>query len=378
MDRSSDGTEELRSFDAGRALSLDDFDYDLPAHRIAHAPSAKRDGSKLCFRDPGGTLSDFRFSQLPQLLPVRSHLVMNDTAVFPARLQGRLPCGREVDVLLLQPPVVGSWIPFMGKPSKHLRKASHIIFAAGKQAEVRWSDASGGVFQMLWQEGSDEKLQHWLQLHGQAPLPPYIPRSPTAEDRSRYQTLYAAAQHSRSVAAPTAGLHISEEVLWGLAKRDITLHKVRLHIGRGTFQPVKSQRPQDHVMHRECYEVPHATWQALCEARKRREPIILVGTTTLRALESLGEAARRDAAQALKLTDQPLSTDLFIYPEHCGQRYKPWMGDGLITNFHAPRSTLFMLICALIGIEEAHKLYRYALQQNYRFLSYGDSTLLMW
>ena len=356
------------------SLSVEDFDYSLPASAIAHHACEPRDTSRLCLRDAHGEISHHHFFDLPQLLSSPCHLVMNDTAVFPARFFAKDGGGKEVDLVLLAPPVLGQWVRCLGKPSKVLRCTSELFFADGKVAQIRTSTQSG--LEILWQGSSEEEFQRWCQDQGCAPLPPYMPRRPEPYDLRRYQSVYACGE-ALSIAAPTAGLHMSEKVLSNLKNKGVSLYKVRLHIGRGTFTPVRSV-PENHVMHRESYTVPKATFEALWQAHLKGEPIILLGTTTLRALESLGALASRDPARALELTDQPLSTDLFIYPQHTKSRYSLWLGDGLITNFHAPRSTLFMLICALIGFHQAHQLYHQALKEGYRFLSYGDSSLLLW
>ena len=406
-----------------RELTTKDFHYPLPHDRIAHHPASPRDHSLLCHLPPVGSPESHYFYDLPDLLPAHSHLIVNDTSVFPARLFATLRAEpethtpqRTVDLLLLTPPRPGLWTPFIGKPSKALRKVDHLYFPGGVQARVRLSPQDGELQLQFCSDLSSKELHQWLETTGHAPLPPYISRHPEEADKISYQTVYAHAllkgrggvmgesesrddktqvpsastisdhldhhphnSEGHSVAAPTAGLHLTPQLLKNLQDKNISLHKVRLHIGRGTFIPVRSEAPSDHVMHEESYEVPRSTYQALMTAHHAGEPIILVGTTTLRALESLWARAGGDLHAAVGWTGRPLRTDLFIYPKTTQDRYRPVIGQGMITNFHAPGSTLFMLICSLIGYDRAHKLYRYALRDpRYRFLSYGDSSLIYW
>ncbi len=278
---------------------------------------------------------------------------------------------------------------------RKLAVGTDIIFEHGLTARILSvrppSDSGPQPFEVkLSLAGSD--LLAWLDRHADVPLPPYIGRSnQTAEtrvqDKSRYQTIYAQSLEAvngstkslmgGSVAAPTAGLHFTDRVLQALKARGCSFAHVTLHVGAGTFLPVKTSDPSQHVMHSERYLVPAQTLAAIDQARATGRLIIAVGTTALRSLEGLCKEAASQNVPLSALTDQWLRTDIFIRPKFKSSRHRVKLCDGIMTNFHQPESTLFMLICALIGFNEAHTVYREAIQKGYRFFSYGDSSLLM-
>ena len=226
-----------------------------------------------------------------------------------------------------------------------------------------------------------ESLYEWLKLYGTVPLPPYIQRSRSSSaqqqelDRQRYQTVYATRRGS--VAAPTAGLHFTASIFDRLKAKGISTGKVCLHVGAGTFLPVKADNVEEHVMHSEPYLIPRNTWQLICATKSQGKPVIAVGTTSFRSLEAFARLANVDQTLPLESqTGQWHETNLFVYPKFQEDRYKSKVVDGLVTNFHQPCSTLLMLIAALIGLDEVKRLYGEAVAQGYRFLSYGDSSLL--
>ena len=331
------------------ATSIDEFDYELPPELIAQHPSATRSGSRLLVSS-GETLADQRFSELPQLLSPGDLLVFNDTRVIKARLFGKKATGGRIEVLIerLLPENEALAQIHAGRAAK-----------AGSTLEL-----DGGLrLRVLGREGEFYRLSfpgealELLDRYGSVPLPPYITHAPQTEDESRYQTVYARAPGA--VAAPTAGLHFDEALLSALAKRGVEFAYVTLHVGAGTFQPVRVENLADHRMHGERYEIPEMTAAAIEAARKRGGKIVAVGTTTVRCLEASG--ARAGAGE----------TDLFIMP---GFSFR--VVDRLVTNFHLPRSTLLVLVSAFAGAECMRRAYRHAVERRYRFYSYGDAMLI--
>lgn len=341
-----------------RELTLADFDFELPPELIAQHPAAERSASRL-LDGTGPAPADRVFRELPALLQPGDLLVFNDTRVIKARLFGEKPTGGAVEALVervLPGRVVHA----------HLR-ASKSPRAGGV---VRFGGPSGFEAEVLGRAGPEESLfvlrfpaepLALLERHGHVPLPPYIEHADTADDERRYQTVFAA--KPGAVAAPTAALHFDEAVLAALAERGVQRAAVTLHVGAGTFQPVRVERIAEHRMHSEWFEVPQATVDAIAATRARGGRVVAVGTTTIRSLES---AARGGALQACTG-----DTDIFITP---GFEFR--VVDRLITNFHLPRSTLMMLISAFAGHAHVMALYRHAIESRYRFFSYGDSMLL--
>lgn len=339
-------------------MRVDLFDYDLPSELIAQAPVSPRDAARLLV--VGATLQERQVRDLPDLLRPNDLLVLNDTRVLPGRFFGRRGEAR-VEVTLVERIDERSWWA-LAKPGKRLRLNDEVELAPGLLARVVAKDEEGRVHLVFDLAG--ETLLAAIRAHGAMPLPPYIkrPRGGDLQDRNRYQTVFA--RRDGAVAAPTASLHFTEPLLAALDARGIARCFVTLHVGAGTFAPVKVEDTEAHRMHAEWYEVPEAAAVAVAAARSRGGRIVAVGTTTLRTLES---AATADG------TLHPGSGDtrLFITP---GYRFK--LVDMLLTNFHLPRSTLFMLVCAFAGMERMRAAYAHAVRERFRFFSYGDACLL--
>ena len=332
-------------------LSIDDFDYELPPELIAQHPSESRSGSRL-LRLSGQTLANHRFSDLPQLLSPGDLLVLNDTKVIKARLFGRKDTGGRIEVLIerLLPEGEALAQVHAGRAAK---PGGALELDGG--VSLRVLGREGEFYRLRFPEGSD--VLELIERHGSVPLPPYITHAPEPGDAARYQTVYA--RSPGAVAAPTAGLHFDEPLLSALAKRGVEFAYVTLHVGAGTFQPVRVKDLAEHRMHGERYRIPQATADAVAAARGRGSRIVAVGTTTLRCLEA--SAARAGAAE----------TDLFITP---GFEFR--IVDRLITNFHLPRSTLLVLVSAFAGLDPVRRAYRHAIARRYRFYSYGDAMLI--
>jgi S-adenosylmethionine:tRNA ribosyltransferase-isomerase len=350
-------------------LRLADFDFDLPAERIAQHPTAERSGSRLLDAS-GDAAVDRRFAELPTLLHAADLLVVNDTKVIKARLLGVKASGGGVEALVERIGSGGTVLAHV-RASKAPKAMSTIRFADAFDAEVVGrSGADGSLFELRFPD--DPFIL--LERHGHVPLPPYIGRDDGEDDERRYQTVFAA--RPGAVAAPTAALHFDAAVLAGLEARGIERCTVTLHVGAGTFQPVRSENLAGHVMHSERYEVSAEAVAAITRARARGGRIVAVGTTSLRALESAAlasvEASSTSAtAGTLALAPQRGETELFITP---GFRFR--VVDLLLTNFHLPKSTLLMLVSAFAGHDRIMSLYRHAIAERYRFFSYGDAMLL--
>ena len=338
-------------------LRLSDFDYELPAELIAQHPAAERAASRLLHLDGGtGALEDLSFRDIVGLLDPADVLVVNDTKVIKARLLGRKDTGGEVEVLIERVLDHARALAQVraSKPPKAGRK---IVFAGEVEAEVLGRQ---GEFYELSFKGAGSVLDV-LSRHGSTPLPPYITHRPDGEDDARYQTVYA--REPGAVAAPTAGLHFDEALLGALHAKGVAIARLTLHVGAGTFQPVRTDDVSKHVMHAEWYSVPPATVDAVARAKTAGGRVVAVGTTALRALES--------AAAAGELVAGTGETRLFVVP---GYRFQ--VVQRLITNFHLPRSTLLMLVSAFAGPENIRRAYRHAVERRYRFFSYGDAMLL--
>ena len=352
-------------------LTLEDFDYSLPADLIAQFPAPERAGSRLLRLSRAG-LSDHRFADLPQFLHPGDVLVFNDTRVIKARLYGVKASGGKIEALVER--VTGAHEALVQMRASHSpRPGSRLCFDAAIEAEVL--ERRGELY--LLRFSGDASVHALLERHGHLPLPPYITHADSAQDQARYQTVYA--QHPGAVAAPTAGLHFDEPVLAQLRGLGIELAWLTLHVGAGTFQPVRVSNLAEHKMHSECYEIPPATAQAIARARAAGRAVIAVGTTSLRALESAARPCALHAGRAGALhaeTDFDLpsgagETDLFITP---GYGFR--VVDRLLTNFHLPRSTLLMLVAAFAGVAAMRAAYSHAIAQRYRFFSYGDAMLI--
>lgn len=342
-------------------MRVDAFDFDLPKDCIADRPVRPRDAARLLDVAPDG-LHDRGVLDLPGLLRPGDVMVFNDTRVIPARLEG-VRHGEQatarVEATLHQRLGPDTWAAFV-KGAKKLKVGQTVEFADGFSARVEDKQDGGGVVFRFDRAGAD--LMAALEAHGRLPLPPYMGRPDDAQDRTDYQTVYAA--HDGAVAAPTAGLHFTPRLFDALEARGVNRVTVTLHVGAGTFLPVKVDDTADHQMHTEVGELSPDVAATLNAARAAGGRIVCVGTTSLRLLES---AAQDDG------TVMPFSggTDIFITP---GTRFKAT--DMLMTNFHLPRSTLFMLVCALAGTDRMKAAYAHAIEGGYRFYSYGDSSLL--
>jgi len=339
-----------------RDYGLADFDFTLPPELIAQHPTPERSASRLL--DGRGALPvDRVFRDLPALLQPGDLLVCNDTRVIKARLLGEKPTGGSVEALI-ERVLPGHEVWAHLRASKSPRAGSLVRFDDAFDAEVLGrAGPEGALFHLRFPQDPLTLLER----HGHVPLPPYITHDDTAEDAARYQTVFAA--QPGAVAAPTAALHFDEPLLAALAARGVQRAMVTLHVGAGTFQPVRTERLADHRMHSEWFDVSAATVAAVNATRARGGRVVAVGTTTLRALES--------AARSGVLLPQTGDTDIFITP---GFRFQ--VVDVLVTNFHLPKSTLMMLVSAFAGHAQVMALYRHAVESRYRFFSYGDAMLL--
>ena len=341
----------------GSTLRRQDFAYDLPPELIAQQPPPHRGDSRLLvLEDANDTLRDRRFHELPTLLRPGDLLVLNDSRVIPARLFGRKASGGRIEMLIERLLDQRRALVHL-HASKSPRPGGSLRFDAGFTATVL--DRHGELFEISLD--GDEPWLALLERHGQTPLPPYIHRAPTSEDRERYQTVYA--RRPGAVAAPTAGLHFDQTLLDRLAALGVARAFITLHVGAGTFQPVRAERIEEHVMHSEWIEVGAEACEQIATARARGGRVIAVGTTVVRALET---AARTGAIQPWHG-----ETRIFIYP---GYRFHGV--DALITNFHLPESTLLMLVAAFAGRAATLNAYRHAVEQRYRFFSYGDAMFI--
>ena len=355
-----------------RVFSLSDFDFELPEKLIAQHPAAQRSASRLLDgRDDANPPADRIFHELPDLLQPGDLLVFNDTRVIKARIFGEKASGGRLE-LLVERVLEGNDVVAHMRVSKKPLPGSRIHLCGGKNGggfdavlRGRWPDENGPLFHLSFEGPRGETPHELMERFGHLPLPPYIERQQetgndpdAAEDSERYQTVFAA--RPGAVAAPTAALHFDDAVLARLAERGIERASVTLHVGAGTFQPVKTENLADHQMHSEWYEIPLATLAALERCRQRGGRIIAVGTTTVRTLESWAQTGNFSG-----------DTRIFITP---GFEYQ--VVDLLITNFHLPKSTLMMLVSAFAGYEHIRALYAHAVQERYRFFSYGDAMLL--
>lgn len=335
-----------------------DFYYDLPEGLIAQEPPEERGASRLLVLDGAkGDIADHQFADLTSLLRPGDLLVFNDTRVIPARLFGQKESGGKVE-LLVERVLDRHRVLAHVRASKSPKPGTGLIFEGDVRAVMvaRHDD----LFELCFD--GERSVMEVLEHHGHLPLPPYIERAANQRDDDRYQTVYA--KHKGSVAAPTAGLHFNDDLLATLADRGVEFAYVTLHVGAGTFRPVRTDDIRQHQMHAEYLEVSQATCDAIAATRQRGGRVIAVGTTSVRSLES--------AARSGKLQPYSGDTDIFIYPG-----YQFQVIDGLITNFHLPESTLLMLVSALAGREHIMTAYQHAVEQRYRFFSYGDAMLIL-
>ena len=338
-------------------MSVSDYNFDLPEHYIASHPLRQRDASRLLvLPGPDGVLTDTRIRDLPQMVQPGDVWVVNNTKVIPARLVGHKRSGGKVEVLLLEATDKADVWHAWGKGNKPLKPGTEITFTSTFFATV------------LAREGKDiivrlqaDDVSAAIEAHGHMPLPPYIDRPDSDEDKQRYQTVFA--RHVGAVAAPTAGLHLTTALMAAMEDAGAVFAQVTLNVGPGTFQPVQVEHLDEHVMHAEAYIVPAETAAIVNRAHSRGRRIVAVGTTSLRALEAAGQTGELLAGSS--------RTSIFITP---GYDFR--MVDALLTNFHLPKSTLIMLVSALAGRERVLAAYEHAREQGYRFYSYGDAMFV--
>ena len=347
-----------------RTFHLSDFDFELPEALIAQYPAPERSSSRL-LDGTSATPVDRIFRDLPAVLRRGDLLVFNDTKVINARLFGEKPTGGKLELLIervltgnqvaahmrvSKKPEVGTTVALVGAPGTHDNLRATLL--------GRWPDADGAMFRFVLSNDAGDDPHTLMAKHGHVPLPPYITHADSAEDAARYQTVFA--KNPGAVAAPTAALHFDKALLEATAALGVEHAHVTLHVGAGTFQPVKTENLADHQMHSEWYEVPVTTQQAIAACRARGGRVVAVGTTTVRTLESWAQSGQVSG-----------DTQIFITP---GFDFK--QVDVLVTNFHLPKSSLMMLVSAFAGYDHVMNLYRHAIAQQYRFFSYGEAMVL--
>lgn len=337
-------------------MQLADFDYFLPDELIAKEPINPRDHSRLLMVNrTTQEITHHHFYDLPSFLNKGDCLVRNTTRVIPARIPTKTATGQETEVFLLKKihEKPGTWQCLI-KPGKRVKGPLELFLKDG--TSITASKNSQSDFEVFIPPKAD--FWHWLETVGEPPLPPYLKRKARAEDTQRYQTVFS--KESGSIAAPTAGLHFTEGLLNQLSLKGIQLADVLLHVGYGTFSPIRTEKIEDHQMHEEFYSISNETVSTLRKTRAAGHRVFALGTTSLRALESL------------PVLGQEGETRLYITPGYKFQEI-----DGLITNFHLPQSTLFILVCALLGTDLCKKVYQEAIERRYRFYSYGDAMLVV-
>ena len=338
-------------------MNLSDFDFELPQELIAQTPAAERTASRLLHLDgASGAIADRRFGDIVEQVAPGDVMVFNDTRVIKARLTGRKKTGGKIEVLI-ERVLDATHVLAQVRASHPPREGSVLVLADAVEAAV--IDRRGEFYRLRFEDCSD--VFAMLERYGALPLPPYIMHAPQADDEARYQTVYA--RTPGAVAAPTAGLHFDEPLLARLRERGVQFAHLTLHVGAGTFQPVRVQELAGHEMHSEWYHVPQDTADAVGQAQRRGGRVIAVGTTSLRALETAAAGGELRAGYG--------ETRLFIVP---GYRFR--VVERLLTNFHLPKSTLLMLVSAFGGMDNIRRAYRHAVEARYRFFSYGDAMLI--
>ncbi len=342
-------------------MLVKEFDYHLPEELIARYPAPERDGSRLMLLDRAdGAISHGRFRDIAERLRPGDLLVLNDTRVIPARLYGRKATGGRVEIFLVRrEETAGERWRCLLRSSKGMRPGQMVSLAGAMTARVVQRLEPEG---WLMEFAGEEPFSSWLEREGEMPLPPYLQRTADDSDQQRYQTVFA--RSAGAVAAPTAGLHFTPQLLERLEERGVATTCLTLHTGPGTFQPVRVERVEEHRIHSEQYRISEQTCHAIRAARERGGRVIAVGTTSARTLEFAADGNGGVSPGAGE-------ADIFIYP---GYRFR--VVDGLVTNFHLPESTLIMLVSAFAGRESVLRAYREAVRQGYRFYSYGDAMLI--
>ncbi len=337
---------------------INSYHLEIPTNVVAQTPCFPRDHSKLLKLSlQNHSQEHFHFYDLPEILPKETVLIVNNTRVLPARLIGKRPSGGQIEALLSHSVKEGVWEALIRR-SKRIKKGEILEFAGG-QIRAKLLEQSGSDTHLLEFE-NPECLEKKLEKYGVVPLPPYIENTEAASHRESYQTCFAKSRGA--VAAPTAGLHFTSSLLERVKKRHIPVIEVTLHVGFGTFSPIRCLDIRQHQMHSEYFEITQDAFEQLQEAIAERKRVIAVGTTSLRVLETL--AKQRELSRSGW-------TNLYIYPP-----YQFHWTQGIITNFHMPKSTLFLLICAFYGKEKTFSAYQTAIHEGYRFFSYGDSTII--
>jgi len=360
-------------------MRLDELDYDLPTELIAQRPLAKRDSSRLLTlsRDTGD-VEDHAFVEFPDLLRGEELLVLNNARVIPARLFGHRAgvhsqapskatrqehLSGTVEVLLTKRIEADTWEALV-RPGRKLPVGERILFGDGKLEAEILTRGELGLRTLRFRALASEPVDQLLDQLGHVPLPPYIEREDESSDRERYQTVFA--KRRGAIAAPTAGLHFTPEIFERIRKRGIEICELTLDVGLGTFQPIHADKIEEHTMHAESFEISEETAERIQRAREAKRPIVAIGTTVVRALETAALSASESRSTSLVRPGRA-EARLFIYP---GFQFR--VIDGLLTNFHLPRSTLLALVCAFAGKENVIAAYRHAVEAKYRFYSYGD------
>jgi S-adenosylmethionine:tRNA ribosyltransferase-isomerase len=364
-------------------MRLDELDYHLPSKLIAQRPLGRRDSSRLLLLNRAtGQLVDRLFAQLPELLRGDEVVVLNNARVIPARLFGHRagvysdPPSRatrgehltgRVEVLLTRQVEPDVWQALV-RPGRKMRSGERVLFGEGELEAEIISRGELGLRTLQFHSRDSREVREHIERLGHIPLPPYIDRDDESADRERYQTVFA--KHSGAIAAPTAGLHFTSEVLEQIHRRGAEICELTLHVGLGTFQPIHAETLENPVMHGESYEISEETVERITTARRAGRPILAIGTTVVRALEDSALRASESGSTALVLAGKA-EASLFIYPGFCFR-----VVNALLTNFHLPRSTLLALVCALAGRERVLAAYKHAVDNDYRFYSYGDCVLI--
>ena len=365
------------------SMRLDELDYHLPREQIAQRPLARRDASRLLFLDrSSGVFEDRLFTEFLTLLRGDELLVFNNARVIPARLFGRragvhaqLPSlatrtehlTGEVEIFLTREIDSETWEALV-RPGRKMQVGERVLFGEGELEAEILSRGRLGLRTLRFISHDRSNLSSHFERLGHVPLPPYIERADEASDRERYQTVFA--KRPGAIAAPTAGLHFSPEILEKIGARGVEICELTLHVGLGTFQPIHGETLENHVMHAESYEIPAPTADRIQTARDAGRPILAIGTTVIRALEDAALLAAESGSSNLVLAGKA-DAQLFIVP---GFRFR--VAEGLLTNFHLPRSTLLALVCAFAGREHVLAAYKHAVEAGYRFYSYGDCLLV--
>ncbi|MCH2205252.1 MAG: tRNA preQ1(34) S-adenosylmethionine ribosyltransferase-isomerase QueA [Lentisphaerales bacterium] len=342
-------------------MHISDYDYHLPEELVARHPAAKRDESRMLQLDRlTGALTPQVFSDIADIIQPGDALVLNNTKVIPARIFGkRIPSEGKVEALLIEERGPGLWQAML-KPGKRMKPGGEVQINGVDHKFTVQTRLDNGTFEILF---DTEHVLPLLEECGKLPLPPYMNREMELDDTDRYQTVFAKEQGA--VAAPTAGLHFTEELLGGLKEKGVNIAYLTLHVGPGTFLPVSVDDITEHKMHSETYELPQETVDTLKQTKTSGGRIFVIGTTCVRVLESCWDEKEFLIAGKGR-------TDIFLYPP-----YKPKVADALLTNFHLPKSTLLMLVSCFAGRENIFKAYEYAIEEKFRFYSYGDCMLLL-